>query len=85
MAQVILRTELGAQFDAILQLVGGSDRQQAVFYELRGIATRTGVTVTPTGLIQVAMDFVTTGEFHLRIGEPAGYILKEYFDRNTKE
>ena len=84
-AQVILRTELGAQFDAILQLVGGSDRQQAVFYELRGIATRTGVTVTPTGLIQVAMDFVTTGEFHLLIGEPAGYILKEDFDRITKE
>jgi hypothetical protein len=31
------------------------------------------------------MDFVTTGEFHLRIGEPAGYILKEDYDRITKE
>ena len=31
------------------------------------------------------MDFVTTGEFHLRISEPAGYILKEDFDRITKE
>lgn len=83
--QIILRTELGAQFDAILQLVGRSDSEQAVFYELSAIATRTGITVTPTGLIQVAMDFVTTGEFHLRIGDPAGYILKEDFDRITRE
>jgi hypothetical protein len=83
--QIIMRTELGAQFDAILQLVGKSDSQEAVFYEIRAIATRTGITVTPTGLIQVAMDFVTTGEFHLRIGEPAGYILKEDYDRILKE
>jgi hypothetical protein len=83
--QIIMRTELGAQFDAILQMVGRSDSEQAVFYELRAIATRTGITVTPTGLIQVAMDFVTTGEFRLRIGDPAGYILKEDFDRIAQE
>jgi hypothetical protein len=82
--QIILRTELGGQFDAILQLLDEGDGKP-VFYEITAITTRTGVTVAPGGMIEVAMDFVTTGEFALRVGEPAGYLLKEDYDRIRKE
>jgi hypothetical protein len=82
--QIILRTELGGQFDAILQLLDEGDGKP-VFYEITAITTRTGLTVAPGGMIEVAMDFVTTGEFALRVGEPAGYLLKEDYDRIRKE
>lgn len=82
--QIILRTELGGQFSAILLLFDDGGRGP-VFYEIDAIATRTGVTVRSGGLIELAIDFVTTGEYRLRIGEPSGYILKEDFDRITKE
>ena len=82
--QIILRTELGGQFDAILQLLDEGDGKP-VFYEITAITTRTGLTVGTSGVIEVAMDFVTTGEFALRVGEPSGYILKEDYDRIRKE
>jgi hypothetical protein len=82
--QIILRTELGGQFDAILQLANAGDGKP-VFYEITAIATRTGIEVDPTGVITVALDFVTSGEFYLRIGEPSGYILKEDYDRIMRE
>jgi hypothetical protein len=82
--QLILRTELGGQFDAILQLADEGDGKP-VFYEVTAITTRTGLTVGTSGVIEVAMDFVTTGEFALRVGEPSGRILKEDYDRIRKE
>lgn len=82
--QIILRTDLGAQFDAILQLADAGDGKP-VFYEISGIATRTGIEVDPGGLVVVAMDFVTSGEFSLRIGETSGRILQENFDRIVRE
>ena len=82
--QIILRTELGAQFDAILQLTDGSDNKP-VFYEITALSTRVGIEVEPAGVISVAMDFVTSGEFYLRIGEPSGRILKEDYDRIMRE
>jgi hypothetical protein len=82
--QIILRTELGGQFDAILQLADAGDGKP-VFYEITAIATRTGIEVDPTGVVAVALDFVTSGEFRLRIGEPSGYILKEDYDRIMRE
>jgi hypothetical protein len=82
--QIILRTELGGQFAAILQLYDDGTGKP-VFYEIDAIATRTGVTVRPGGIVEVAMDFVTNGEYRLRVGEPSGYILKEDYDRIMRE
>ena len=82
--QLILRADLGGQFDAILQLANAGDGKP-VFYEITAIATRTGIEVDPTGVISVALDFVTSGEFYLRIGEPSGHILKEDYDRIVRE
>jgi hypothetical protein len=82
LAQVILRTELGSQFDAVLQLYGG---EKPVYYEVTAVTTRTGVTVGGGGVVELAVDFVTTGEFALRIGDIGAHILKEDYDRITKE
>ena len=45
------------------------------------MVTRAGVTVSSTDLITCRIDFVTTGEIRLLIGEPVGYVLKEDDDR----
>jgi hypothetical protein len=41
--------------------------------------------VRADALISCAIDFVTTGEIKLLIGQPSGYILKEDADRVLKE
>jgi hypothetical protein len=45
------------------------------------MVTRTGIEVATDQTINCAIDFVTTGEIKLLIGEPSGYILKEDTDR----
>jgi len=76
--QVIQRVDVGAQFDLYLSLVDpGSGASYGVFYELHAVATKTGVEVAPDELINCSIDFVTTGEFRLRLGSPAEYILQE--------
>jgi hypothetical protein len=83
MLQLINRVDIGSQFDCALKLVdgdlGGGD--QSVYYEFSAVITRSGVQVTATELIECAIDFVTTGEIRLLVGEPSGYVLKEDDDR----
>lgn len=83
MLQLINRTDIGSEFSCFLQLTeseqgGGA---QDVYYEFDAMVTRTGVEVRPDQTINCAIDFVTTGEIKLLIGEPGGYILKEDEDR----
>jgi hypothetical protein len=54
---------------------------QDIYYEFDAMVTRTGVEVRPDQAINCAIDFVTTGEIRLLVGEPSGYILKEDTDR----
>lgn len=83
MLQLINRTDLGSEFTCLLQLIeddaypGTSD----VYYEFDAMVTRSGIEVSPDKIISCAIDFVTTGEIRLLIGEPSGYILKEDTDR----
>lgn len=83
--QLILRFDLGSAFSAYLQLAPETDQSQPVFYEIQGIVTRAGTTVGREGLITCSINYVTTGEYRLVIGEPSGYILKEDDDRIQKE
>lgn len=82
--QLLLRADMGGEFDAIFTLA--TPRPEApIFYECSGIITRAAVSVVAGQAIELAVDFVTTGEFGLRVGEPSGYILKEDFDRIMRE
>jgi hypothetical protein len=83
MLQLINRTDIGSEFDCFLQLTDSSiyPETQDIYYEFQAMITRTGIEVAADQTINCAIDFVTTGEIKLLIGEPSGYILKEDTDR----
>ena len=83
MLQLIHRVDIGSEFDLALYL---TDKElnpslNNVYYEMEAMVTQTGVTVDSEDIIRCTIDFVTTGEIRLLIGEPAGYVLKEDDDR----
>jgi hypothetical protein len=83
MLQLINRTDIGSEFDCYLQLTeeDNSPSTQNIYYEFQAMVTRTGIEVATDQTINCAIDFVTTGEIKLLLGEPSGYILKEDTDR----
>lgn len=83
MLQLINRVDVGSQFDCAIKLVDSelNPNVSSVYYEFTGVVIRSGVQVTATELIECAIDFVTTGEIRLLVGEPSGYVLKEDDDR----
>ena len=89
MLQLINRVDLGSEFSCFLQLVDNSttlySTARNIYYEFDAVITKSGVEVRADALISCAIDFVTTGEIKLLIGEPSGYILKEDTDRVLKE
>ena len=89
MLQLINRVELGSEFSCFLQLVDNTttlySTAKNIYYEFDAVITKSGVEVRADALISCAIDFVTTGEIKLLIGEPSGYILKEDTDKVLKE
>jgi len=83
MLQLIHRVDIGSEFDLALYLVDKELNQSLtnVFYEMQAMVTQAGVTVNADSAITCTIDFVTTGEIRLLVGEPAGYVLKEDDDR----
>jgi len=83
MLQLINRTDIGSEFSCFLQLVESDtySKTKDIYYEFDAMVTRTGIEVRPDQAISCVIDFVTTGEIRLLIGEPSGYILKEDDDR----
>lgn len=83
MLQLINRTDIGSEFACALQLVEDSTYTKSadIYYEFDAMVTRAGIEVRNDQAITCAIDFVTTGEIRLLIGEPSGYILKEDTDR----
>lgn len=83
MLQLLQRVDIGSEFDLALYLTDKELNPEVdnVYYEMQATVTRTGVTVDTNNAITCTIDFVTTGEIRLLLGEPAGYILKEDDDR----
>lgn len=81
--QIIHRIDIGSEFDLALYLTDSSNNSlnQTVYYEMKAMITRAGVTVEDNAVVSCAIDFITTGEIRLLIGEPSGYILQESGDR----
>ena len=81
--QVINRLDVGSSFKALLALTSREEIlgfREEVYYDIEAVVTRAGVTVTSDALVTCSIDFVTTGEFKIRVGIPAEYILKEDYD-----
>lgn len=83
MLQLIQRVDIGSEFDLILFLTDKEIDSSVdnVFYEMQATVTRTGITVNTDNAITCTIDFVTTGDIRLQVGEPVGYVLKEDDDR----
>jgi hypothetical protein len=86
MLQLIHRVDIGSEFDCLLNItdsrvdptLGASGN---IFYEFTGLVTRSGLELSASEIISCSIDFVTTGEIKLLVGQPAGYVLKEDDDR----
>lgn len=83
MLQLIQRVDIGSEFDLALYVTDRSldPTQSSVYYEMTALVTRAGITLNTDNAVECSIDFVTTGEVRLLIGEPSGYILKEDDDR----
>lgn len=81
--QTIQRLDIGSSCDLALYVVDASltGETTSVFYELEAIITETGITVDTDNAITCTINFVSTGEIRLLVGEPSGYVLKEDDDR----
>ena len=78
--QIINRLDVGSNFKALFSLSSTEATPsfiQEIYYEVEAVITRAGVTVNADALVACSIDFVTTGEFKLRVGVPTDYILKE--------
>jgi len=76
LAQLILRTKLGSDF--IGRFVLYSDLEQGtVWQEATCIVTNVSIAVEPTQAVRMSIQFVTTGEIRLHVGEPPAYLLTE--------
>lgn len=85
--QTIQRLDVGSELSMLLSLSPPESERSdysassnEVFYEVQAVITRAGVTVRSDALISCSIDFLTTGEFRVKVGVPNEYILKEDFD-----
>ena len=81
--QTLQRVDIGSSCDLALYIVDRAldPTESSVYYEFEAVITASGVSVSPDASITCTLDFVTTGEIRLLVGEPSGYILKEDEDR----
>lgn len=84
--QLVLRTKVGSNFKARFFLKvddynpsGVSARaNDLVFYDIEGMLTSAAVQFTPSNVVEIAADFVTTGAIQLRmVTEPPVKLLNE--------
>jgi hypothetical protein len=86
MLQLIHRVDIGSEFDCLLNITDSRNdpsltASDNIFYEFTGLVTRSGLEISGQELISCSIDFVTTGEIKLLVGQPSGYVLKEDDDR----
>lgn len=81
--QLINRVELGSAFTCFLQLTENEIYPDVkdLYYEFNAVITRSGIEVRVDQAITCAIDFVTTGEIRLLLGQPSGYVLQENTDK----
>lgn len=88
--QLVLRTEVGSEFNAHFYLKidgydpggGGTDvANDVVWYDVRGVLTGTAISFRTGGLVEMTADFVTTGEIKLKVMTASEYkLLQETTD-----
>jgi hypothetical protein len=79
MLQLLQRLDLGSEFDCALYIVDKENdaTTTSVYYEFGAMITRAGIALQPGDITNCTIDFVTTGEIALKVGQASGYVLKE--------
>ena len=79
MLQLLQRLDLGSEFDCALFIVDKANDATltSIYYEFGAMVTRAGIALQPGEITNCTIDFVTTGEIALKVGQPSGYLLKE--------
>lgn len=95
MNQLILRSRIGSEFFAKLTLAGrgekpGSrrvDYDDSVWYEFEGIVSSVAMAFVPGEPVRCNINFITTGEIHLKTRAVSNYIIQEqsFSDRVSLE
>lgn len=78
--QLINRQQLGASFSAKLSVIPrgtGKDLGDQIYYEINGVFTNCGVSLSPDGVVSSQFEFVTTGPIRLLTGFEADYLVQE--------
>ena len=86
LAQLIVRTQQGSDFDGLFYIYKNSNRaRDNVFYEANCIITNVAVTVSAAEVVETRIEFITNGVISLKTGETAGYLLQENADKILQE
>ena len=86
LAQLIVRTQQGSDFDGLFYIYRNSNnRKNNVYYEANCIITNVAVSVNAAEVIDTRIEFVTNGVIRLKTGDTAGYILQEDNDKILQE
>ena len=74
-SHLVIRFREGARFiGRFMVLCNGN---QSVWYDAECICTSVGLSFSPGQVIGSTVQFVTTGQIHLKQGQPPGYLLQE--------
>ena len=86
LAQLILRTQQGADFSGIFFIYkDGNNAKNNVYYEAECCITNGAVSVAASEVIETRVDFVTNGVIALKTGDTPGYLLQEDEDKILQE
>tara|TARA_Y100000593_G_scaffold6206_1_gene11869 strand:+ start:609 stop:1475 length:867 start_codon:yes stop_codon:yes gene_type:complete len=86
LAQLIVRTQQGSDFDGLFYIYRDStNKKNNVYYEANCIITNVAVSVNAAEVIDTRIEFVTNGVIRLKTGDTAGYILQESSDKVLQE
>lgn len=86
LAQLVLRTQQGSDFDGAFYLYkDNANSKKDVFYECNCIVTNVAINVTPSEVIETSIEFVTNGIIKLKTGGVPGFLLQENTDKILQE
>jgi hypothetical protein len=74
-AQLVLRLEQGSIFKGRFYL--NQQTTQSVWYEADCVVTNVGFSFAPSQVVSTTIEFVTTGQIQLFLGQLPSYVLKE--------
>lgn len=89
LVQLALRTKVGSQFKARFYLKAdgynpsgvAAASNDEIWYEFTGVLTACATQFTPSNVVEIAADFITTGDVSLKVSlTPSEAILQENSD-----